>query len=120
MKKKIIALAMALGFAFAAPASAGNGTSNFYLAGSCNPNTFSSLGFGVNFKVTNWDSGANQVYHLSWTRSGVAYSVKGIYLDGVYKGISSDFMVNVGGWGRHTWTLKDDVLGQPSQCSVYI
>lgn len=115
-----IASAVALGgaVAIAAPASAGNNSSNFYLTGGCNPNVGAPT-LGVNMKFTNYDNGANQTYHVSWTRSGVAYSVLGIYIDGVYKGKGSDMFINVSGHGPHFVGIKTSILGTNQSCSVW-
>jgi hypothetical protein len=77
---------------------AGNGTSNFYLKGDCHVGRIG----GVDMWFTNYDSGANQIYHVAWKRSGVAWSVKGIYIDGVYKGKGSDMFISIPGHGAHT------------------
>ena len=113
MKTKIAALlsTLALLVALAGPASAGNGTNDFYLSGSCNPsNRF--FGAGVTFRWTNWDSGANQVYHLSATRSGVAFNNAKAYIDGVWKWTASnatfDIMVTVSGHGAHVLKFTNE------------
>lgn len=119
--KKIIMAAMVfvttLVVLVAPVAHAGNNTNNFYLSGGCNPNGGAPL-LGVNMKFTNYDNGKNQVYHVTWTRSGVAYSVKGIYIDGVYKGNGSDLYINISGHGAHTVKITDTLFGDPYSCSV--
>jgi len=113
----IASVMLILGFGMSqanAAVPAGNGTNNFYLTASCHAGTIG----GVDFKVTNYDNGANQIYHSSWTRSGVAYSVVGIYVNGIYKGKSSDLFMYVNGHGSNIITLKMTVLGSTQGCSV--
>ena len=101
---------------FASPASAGNGTNNFYLTGTCGMNW--AIGWAA-VDFTNYDNGANQVYHTNFRRSGVAYQLNGVYIDGVYKGKSHEMFINVSGHGAHTVKAVGQLIGGPTRtCSV--
>lgn len=101
----------------AAAVPAGNGTSNFYLTGSCNP--WPAPG-GFYMKFTNYDSNSGQIYHVSWTRSGVAYAPEGLYIDGVkYGSYSSDQYIYISGHNPHMVSQKSSLFGTVKTCSVY-
>lgn len=69
--RSVVALSTAIALSFgvaAAPASAGNGTSNFYIKKSCK--IYDSNGFNiVRFQFTNYPSGkSSQTYHFAFVR----------------------------------------------------
>lgn len=97
---------------------AGNGTSNFYLTGGCNPWPGAPT-LGLNMKFTNYDSNSGQIYHVSWTRSGIAYAPVGLYIDGVKYGTSSDQYVYIAGHGAHWVTFKSSLYGTVKSCTVW-
>ena len=90
MKKKIVtllaSLMLVLSVAFASPASAGNGTNNFYLTANCKTSSF----IWVRMNVTNYDHYFNQVYHVSWTSSGFAVAPTAMYVNGVKARLAKD------------------------------
>jgi hypothetical protein len=115
----IVAALSAL-FLLAPPALAGNGTNNFYLKGSCHVGAGPG---GVDFWLTNYDSGSDQTYHTGWKRSGVAWIVDGIYVDNVYKGKGADLFIKIGGHGAHRVKIVIHVLGsvnEPQACPVTV
>ena len=65
-----IALAVGITLGAAAPAHAGNGTSNFYGTGGCGVNM--PLGTWASINWTNYDNGANQTIHWTVKTSGAA------------------------------------------------
>lgn len=133
MKKRIAAMfaafALAIGLSALAPISAaasqaalvsGNGTSNYYLTGGCTAKYLSYPG-GIYLNATNWDYGPNQYYHLNITRSGVAYAVTGVYVDGVYYGKSlGEYTVWEGGHGQTALRVKGTLWTNPISCTKWL
>ena len=106
---------IALGLA-AAPAQAGNGTNDFYLSKSCTASNASIFG-GLYLKVTDYDKGSGQTYHIAVSRSGVAYSLTGLYVDDRYVNKTlGETYVNKADHGRHTIKIKGTILGEPISC----
>lgn len=96
-----IAIAMGVAIGFAAPASAGNGTNDFYLTGAVNvPYSWTSV-IGARMWATNWDYGANQKYHIGCSTSGIAYRIQQISIDGLNMGTSCDQIRTISGHGSH-------------------
>lgn len=99
----IAALLGILGFT-AAPASAGNGTNNFYLSGSCSDANPGKL----TLRATNYDNGANQIYHTAWYGSSGATGVRDalVYIDDYYRGSGNDMFLSAPGHGRFTLKVE--------------
>src|SRR5574339_561521 len=106
IKKSLLMLVgalLTLGVVFAAPANAGNNTSNFYLTGWCRPWNMES----GRLDVTNYDAPyGTQVYHADmdagWTTSGYQATTYRLYIDGRALSNTNDVKITVGDRGRHT------------------
>jgi hypothetical protein len=123
MKRVIAAIALAIATLFGisaiapSPAIAGNGTSNFYLG----PEDCWIGSNDVSLESTNWDSGANQVYHLWIWKQNPDWGV-GFYLDtvGQFGDIKDghnthEYYITVEGHGQHRLGIKS--IG--SWCAYY-
>jgi hypothetical protein len=118
MRNRIIAaaaIAAAIAIPAAPQAQAGNGLNDFYLRGHCGVNE--PLGAWVALDFTNYDNGANQIYHTHWTRSGIAYRIDGVYVDGVYKGKDSEMFIGISGHGSHRLSIKYHFGDYSNGCS---
>ena len=101
----------------ATEAQAGNGTNNFYLTGHCGDNE--PLGVWVALDFTNYDSGANQTYHTSYTRSGPGIFLDGVFVDGYWKTSASEAYITVKGHGSHVLSIKaHDILNGKYGCTA--
>lgn len=100
----------------ASPALAGNGTNDFYLQKSCTASNASIFG-GLYLRSTNWDNGKGQIYHIAVSRSGVAYSLTGLYVDGKYVNkVLGETDISRLDHGRHTIQIRGTILGSPIKC----
>lgn len=112
MKKflAVAVLALSLAVFSSAPASAGNGTSNFYLTGSC----WTKGSYGNKLSISNYDTGSNQTYHIAVSKSGVAFTGGWkVYIGGYYvaggsgaKAPYEDF-ITMAGHGPNTLKIVD-------------
>ena len=90
----------------------GNGYNDFYLYKSQNvPWDWTSV-VGVRHAVSNWDYGSNQKYHIVWRRSGVAYEVVGVYINGKWLSRNDDIIITASGHDRNYMGIKVRLWGQ--------
>lgn len=121
MRRLILAAsaAIALTFSIATPASAGDGSSDYYFKKTCSVSTIG----GITMHVSTWDVPSGGRYHIGWTRSGVAWTIASFVINGKsygpYINPPTDLYITLPDRDPHTVKAYVNVFGQyVGNCSV--